>query len=325
MSPAKLIYPGIVAVTGANGFIGKAVCEYLLRHGFKVRPLAREKLEPSFYVSPELGEHANWSEVLADVSCIIHCAGRAHVMREIELDPMEVYREINAKGTKTLAEQAVRCGVKKFIFLSSIKVNGEKTSNEEKFKFNDYPNPKDPYGISKWEAEQALMKISATSELEVTIIRLPLVYGRGVRGNFLRLIGLINKGWPLPLASVKNKRSMIAMGNLLDILRVCIIKQDPGINTFLVSDNYDLSTPELVSKLAKVLGKPVFLFSFPVWAIRAISKFSGMSTEEERLTGSLQVDITHTCHKLSWIPPVSVDEGLENAFRVNCSLGSQLK
>ncbi len=231
-------------------------------------------------------------------------------MRETASDALQAYRVVNVAGTRNLAEQAAALGVKRLVYLSSIKVNGERTEGESRFARNDEPLPEDPYGISKWEAEQALWDVSARTGLEVVVVRPPLVYGPGVKGNFWRLLRLVASGVPLPLGAVCNRRSLVGLDNLVDLLTRCVDHPAAAGQTFLVSDNHDLSTPALICRLARALGKSPRLLPVPPSMLRLAGSITGKAAEVERLIGSLQVDITHTREVLNWIPPMSVDEGL---------------
>jgi UDP-glucose 4-epimerase len=252
---------------------------------------------------------ANWSEALEGINAIVHCAARVHVMDESSVDPLTAFREVNVKGTACLAEQAVVSGVKRFVYISSIKVNGEATRGHP-FKAEDTPAPEDPYGISKWEAEQALQKIAEKTGLEVVVIRPPLVYGPGVRANFLRLMKGLMLGVPLPLGAINNLRSMVAIDNLIDLIEACLNNPQAVNQTFLVSDGDDLSTKDLLQRVAMALGRPVRLIPVPVSLLRATARLFGKSDFAQRLCGSLQVDISKTRNRLNWSPPVSVDEAL---------------
>ena len=231
-------------------------------------------------------------------------------MRETVSDALEAYRVVNVEGTRNLAEQAAALGVKRLVYLSSIKVNGERTEVGSRFARVDEPLPEDPYGISKWEAEQALWDVSARTGLEVVVVRPPLVYGLGVKGNFRRLLRLVASGVPLPLGAVCNRRSLVGLDNLVDLLIRCVDHPAAAGQTFLISDNHDLSTLTLIRGLARTLGKSPRLLPVPLSILRLAGSITGKAAEVERLIGSLQVDITHTREVLGWTPPMSVDEGL---------------
>jgi nucleoside-diphosphate-sugar epimerase len=301
-----------ILVTGASGFIGYSVCNALSRLGRhvcgavrNVNSLTNDNMFEYISVG-EIGPETNWKKALEKIDCIIHCAGKVdEINKKKDLD---AYRLVNIDGTKRLAEQAASIGVKRFVFLSSIKVNGESTNKV--FTNSDVPNPKDVYSISKFDAEKVLWQVSSTKGLEVVVLRLPLVYGHGTKGNMLRLIKLINLGIPLPFGSVKNHRSLIGIDNLVDILIRCIDHPEAKGKTFLVSDGEDLSTPELLRYIASAMGRRVLLFSFPILLLKLLGFFIGKSSEIDRLIRSLQVDNSYLRKTLSWSPLVSVKEGI---------------
>ena len=282
-----------ILITGQNGFIGKALFDLLEQQSHQVRGTVRNesKVEQGrdIVVVGNINSTTDWRNSLADIEVVIHLANRAHVFDDHAVDPLATFRQVNVDGTIQLAKQAVESGVKRFIFISSIKVNGECTDNQP-FTVNDKPNPQDPYAISKLEAENALREISAKSTMEVVIIRPPLVYGQGVKGNFERLTRIVESGIPLPFASVKNKRSLISLDNLLKILSEAITHPEAANQILLVSDKRDLSTPQLIKKIAVSIGKPARLFSFPTSLLKIVAKLMGQSNAIERLTGNLQID-----------------------------------
>jgi UDP-4-keto-D-QuiNAc 4-reductase len=308
-----------VLVTGASGFVGSALCTHLVAKGHAVRGTVRNtqgKPLPGveYQIVSDMSIGANWREVLTGINVVVHCAARVHVMKEASVDPLATFREVNVKGTACLAEQAVDRGAKRFIYISSIKVNGEVTRGHP-FKADDTPAPEDPYGISKWEAEQVLWKIAKKTGLEVVIIRPPLVYGPGVRANFLRLMQGIMSGMPLPLGAIDNRRSIVALDNLVDLIEACL-KNPQAINQiFLVSDGDDLSTKALFQLTAVALGRSVRLIPVPVSLLWAMAQLFGKSDFAQRLCGSLQVDISKTQGRLSWSPPISVDEALNKTAK----------
>jgi nucleoside-diphosphate-sugar epimerase len=228
---------------------------------------------------------------------------------------LAAYRKVNVDGTKNLAEQAAAFGVKRFIFLSSVKVNGEQTIGSSSFQHNDISRPEDAYGISKWEAEQELWKISKRTGLEVVIIRSPLVYGEGLKGNFLRLLDLVYKGVPLPFLRVENSRSFVGLDNLIHLIALCINHPKAPGETFLISDGEDISTPELIRKLTRAMEKSSRLFPASVSLIKLISDLIGKSSEAKRLLGNLRVDSSRTRKVLGWSPPFSLDEGLKKTVQ----------
>jgi nucleoside-diphosphate-sugar epimerase len=306
-----------ILVTGASGFIGYSVCNALSRLGKhvcgavrNVNSLANDNMFEYISVG-EIGPETNWKKALEKIDCIIHCAGKVdEINKKKDLD---AYRLVNIDGTKRLAEQAASIGVKRFVFLSSIKVNGESTceiDNNKIFTNNDIPIPKNAYSISKFEAEKVLWEVSSITGLEVVVLRLPLVYGFGVKANLLRLMKLINFGIPLPFSFIKNQRSLIGIDNLVDVLINCIDRPEANGKTFLVSDGEDLSTPHLLRHIASAMGCTVRFFPFPISLLKLLGFFIGKSSEIDRLIGSLQVDIEYTRKTLNWSPPISTKEGI---------------
>jgi len=299
-----------VLVTGANGFIGKNLSNQLEACGHDVIRAVRKKTDSQETSVGNIGAETDWLEKLDGVECVIHCAARVHVMKELHTEALAAYRSVNLKGTRRLAEQAAQSGVRRFIYLSTIKVNGEQTHPGKPFSGSDAAAPADSYAVSKWEAEQALFEISRNTGLEVVIVRPPLVYGPEVKGNFFSLISLIRKGIPLPLGAIDNKRSLIGLDNLVDLIMRCIGHPAASGQVFLVSDGQDLSTPALIRYLAESMGKKIWLIPVPKTYLLLLGKFTGRLSQVQRLVGSLQVDITKTCELLDWTPPVSVSEGL---------------
>jgi nucleoside-diphosphate-sugar epimerase len=308
-----------VLVTGASGFVGNALCTHLALEGYTVigavRDMPQKPLPGVKYQNvSSMNASADWREVLAGIEVVVHCAARVHIMNETSVDPLALFREVNVKGTLCLAEQAVDSGVKRFVYISSIKVNGEATF-EHPFKADDAPAPEDPYGISKWEAEQVLWEIAEKTGLEIVIVRPPLIYGPGVRANFLRLMKWIMSGVPLPLGAIKNRRSMVALDNLVDLIKNCLNNPQAINQVFLVSDGDDLSTKTLFQRTAISLGKPARLVYVPVSVLWIIARIFGKSGIAERICGSLQVDISKTRDRLNWSPPVAVDEALRKTAK----------
>jgi len=305
-----------VAVTGANGFIGTALTHKLCEKGYDVRGIVRSKERSlnrnsrlEIFAVGEINSDTNWNDALKGIDVVIHLASRVHKLNDASINPLAEYRRVNTDGTQRLAEISARAGVKRLIFISTIKVNGEKTAGDA-FTENHLAHPQDPYAISKWEAEQALHNISDATGLEIVILRLPLVYGQGVKANFLRLLDMVNKNIPLPLSMVNNKRSMIYIGNLVDAIIRCIEHPDAVNKTFLVSDGQDVSTPELIRMIAGAMGKKAKLFPCPLSLLKMIGKVAGKSDEIERLTGSLQIDTAKIRRELSWTPPFTMEQGL---------------
>lgn len=284
-----------ILITGQNGFIGKALFDLLKQQGHQVRGTVRNenKIEEGLDVIAvgDIGSTTDWSTALKGIKTVIHLANRAHVLNDQATDPLTIFRGVNVAGTIQLAKQALESKVKRFIFISSIKVNGEKT-DKQSFSAEDKPNPQDPYAISKLEAENTLRKIAQKSSMEIVIIRPPLVYGQGVKGNFQRLSRLVELGIPLPFSSIKNKRSLISLDNLLQILSKAVIDPAVANQTLLVSDALDLSTPQLIKKIANSIGKPARLFPFPIKLLKVIGRLTGQSEIINRLTENLQIDGT---------------------------------
>ena len=300
-------------ITGANGFVGKALCAELLRQGQSVRAAVRsantpiENLEVAAVGS--INGETDWTDALRGVDVVIHLAARAHVMRENAENPLEEFRKVNVAGTERLARMAAQAGVKRFVFLSSIKVNGEETGAIP-FSEQNAPAPQDPYAISKWEVEQALHRIAAETGMEVVVLRCPLVYGPGVKGNFLRLMQAVDRGIPLPLALADNRRSLIYLGNLTGAIMACRERREAAGKTYLVSDGENVSTAQLITQMAQALGKPARLWPCPVGLIKFAGKVTGKSGEVARLLGSLCIDSSKIRRELGWASPYTLKQGL---------------
>ncbi|MGK5050954.1 UDP-glucose 4-epimerase family protein [Janthinobacterium sp. RB2P8] len=303
--------PAKILVTGAAGFVGAAFCAYLDALGVAyVGSVRKECTLPSRLRVGELTAHTDWSTALDGCDVVVHLAARVHVMADRSGDPLAAFRAVNVDATLNLARQAVRHGVRRFVYVSSIKVNGEGTHGKP-FTYQDVPAPSDPYGISKLEAERGLQALAQETGLELVIVRPPLVYGPGVRANFLRLMQLLKWGIPLPLGAVHNRRSMVGLDNLVDLLSLCCRHPRAAGEIFLVSDGHDMSVTELLRSLSSAMGKkPVPLFPMPAGLLTGIASVLGKSAAASRLLGSLQVDVAHTRTTLDWVPPVSVDEGI---------------
>jgi nucleoside-diphosphate-sugar epimerase len=258
----------------------------------------------------DIGPNTDWQKVLEGVDVVVHTAARAHIMIDTVGDPLSQYRKVNVEGALNLARQAAVAKVKRFIFISSIKVNGESTAAGKPFTPDDQPNPADPYGISKWEAELGLQQLAAATGMEVVIIRPPLLYGPGVKANFLSMMRWINDGVPLPLARIDNRRSLVAIDNLVDLIITCIDHPAAANQVFLAGDGDDLSTAELAKCIGKALGKPARLFPFPVSILSLAAGLLGKKSVVQRLTDSLQVDISRAGELLAWKPPVTLDQCL---------------
>jgi len=300
----------MILVTGANGFLGQALNLELKARQFAVRGALRSEAKAGEVNVGDIGPNTNWAAALTGVDVIVHTAARVHVMNEQVDDALSRYREVNVEGTLNLARQADAAKVKRFIFISSIKVNGESTAPGKPFTADDQPNPADPYGVSKWEAEVGLQQLAAATGMEVVIIRPPLVYGPGVKANFLRMMRWINDGVPLPLARIDNKRSLVAIDNLVDLIITCIDHSAAANQVFLAGDGDDLSTAELAKCIGKALGKPARLFPFPVSLLSLAAGLLGKKSVVNRLTGSLQVDISRAGELLAWKPPLTLEQGL---------------
>jgi len=309
---------GLILVTGATGFVGSALVATLARERIETRACVRRDDASipdgvhTVQVS-DLSRDTDWNHALTGVDVVVHCAGRAHVMKEGASDPLLAFRTVNVEGTLNLARQAVAAGVKQFVFVSSIGVNGVQTRLGKPFSEADKPIPHNAYALSKWEAEQGLLQIAVESGLAVVIIRPPLVYGCNAPGNFGSLMRAVQRGLPLPLGAVHNQRSLVALDNLVDFILTCITHPQAANQTFLVSDGQDLSTTELVRGMARAAGVPVRLLPVPVWALQGGARLLGKGDAVQRLCGNLQVDISKARQLLGWIPPMSVAEGLRRA------------
>lgn len=307
-----------VMVTGATGFIGSALAGRLVaRTTCSVCCVSRRptyNLPGEQFVIEALGPDEYWSRAwaaaLKSVDVVVHCAARVHVMNETASDPLAAYRLVNVEGTLALARQAAEAGVRRFIFLSSIKVNGEATDASGAFTAQDTPAPADPYSISKWEAEVGLRELARATGMELVIIRPVLVYGPGVKGNFNSMMNWLYKGIPLPLGAIDNRRSLVALDNLVDLIVTCMEHPSATGGVFLVSDDEDLSTTQLLRQMAAALAVPARLVPIPVALLERAAAMLGRRTVAQRLCTSLQVNMTQTCATLGWRPPVSLDQGL---------------
>jgi Nucleoside-diphosphate-sugar epimerases len=295
-----------VLVTGASGFVGSRVTSYLLAAGYSVVGAVRKAPDRTYErQGPELGSSADWQPLLRGMDCVIHCAARVHQLSDQAADPLMEYRCVNVDGTMALARQAAACGVKRFVFLSSIKVNGEATLPGKPFTEQVTKAPEDPYGLSKYEAEQLLLALAAECSMEVVIIRLPLVYGAGVKANFRKMIKLAASGVPLPLGGINNRRSLIYIENLCHFIELTIRHANAANQVFLVADGEDFSTPELFKTIARHMGRPCCLVKIPVKLLKWLMSFVGMETQLSRLTDSLQLDSRKAYNTLGWRPVVS--------------------
>ena len=311
----------MVLVTGANGFIGSALTERLQLDKRKTLAVSR-----SFNIDgnnekylkkikgPDLKKDTDYSALLSNIEVLIHVAARVHVIKDRSVDSLSQFRLVNVEGTLNLAEQAKKAGVKRFIYISSIKVNGETTDGREPFTEEDIPNPADYYAISKAEAESGLKKIAENSAMETVIIRPSVVYGPNVKGNIERLSKLVALGFPLPFASIKNKRSMIAVDNLVDLIISCIDHVEARNQTFLASDGVDLSLSELITIMARVMNRNVRLFNVDPLILHRLLQVANKQSLSQRLLGNLQVSNKKSCRLLKWKPIVSVEEGFSKCF-----------
>ncbi|WP_105902604.1 UDP-glucose 4-epimerase family protein [Vibrio gangliei] len=307
-----------ILVTGATGFVGQKVVEKALEKEMEVSAIARNsKLVTQQKSLPQVEWHHgeltpdfDWSSCLDGVDCVIHCAARVHQMNEDASVAQKNYDDANFRSTLNLAHQAQQVGVKRFIFLSSIKVNGESTELNEPFTRTVEQEPEDPYGLSKYKAEQALQTLSKDSGLDVVIIRPPLVYGPGVKANFQAMMKWVCRGIPLPLGAIHNKRSMVYLDNLVDLILTCTQHNEAINEVFLVSDDHDISTSELLSQIKQAANSSTWLIPVPMKIFTIAAKLLNKPQIAQRLCGSLQVDISHTKKQLNWQPPISWEQGI---------------
>ena len=311
----------MIFVTGATGFVGKAVVQRLLADDQSRRVVVAVRRDGQQWpenvlprVTGDLEPSTDWSVALGGVSSVVHCAARVHVMADTATNPLDEFRWVNVQGTLNLARQAAAAGVRRFVFVSSIKVNGEATKPSVPFSADDIPAPMDAYGVSKMEAEQGLREIALQTGMEVVIIRPPLVYGPGVKANFAAMMRWLRRGVPLPLGAIHNQRSLVALDNLVDLIVTCLTHPAAANQTFLVSDNEDISTTELLRRMGRAMGRPARLIPVPTSWLKLAAAMAGKRLVAQRLCGSLQVDIEKTRRLLGWRPPVSLDEGLRRAM-----------
>ena len=300
----------MILVTGANGFVGSALLAALGTRAMAARGAVRRGEGPGLAVVGELDGHTDWTTALQGCRAVVHLAARVHVMDDRDSDPLQAYREVNVAATLCLATQAAEAGVQRFVYVSSIKVNGEATTGAP-FRAMDAAGAVDPYGQSKLEAEQALLALAERTRLEVVIVRPPLVYGPGVKANFLNLIKLVRLGLPLPFGGIANARSMVALDNLVDLLIVCCSHPHAPGQVFLVSDGVDLSTTQLVRMIARALGKRAWLLPVPAALVGGVAALAGKRAAVDRLFGSLQVDIADTRATLAWSPVVTPQQAID--------------
>ena len=310
-----------ILVTGANGFLGKRLSLALAQKGYSVlgsvrqAPVAEDAIHT--VTIGQIGAETDWRQAVVDCDVVIHTAARVHIQNSHNSPAdWQLFHSINVDGTLNLARQAAACDVKRFIFISTIKVNGERTARDHPFRATDVPNPQDPYGVSKLQAEIGLREIAQQTGMEVVIIRPPLIYGHGVKGNFQTLLRLVSKRVPLPFGYItSNRRSFVGLDNLISLINVCLSHPSAANQTFLVSDNEDVSTAELLIRLGKAVEKAALLLPVPLgflgWLLKVLQKPDAF----EKIAGTLQVDISETCALLEWQPTVSLNEGLANIVR----------
>ncbi len=311
-----------VLVTGANGFIGRVACAELSSRGYDVLAALRTARDSGglsalcrHLVIGNIDEQTDWKTSLAGVDCVVHLAARVHLMHDTAADPLTEFRRVNVALTLNLARQAAAAGVRRFVFVSSIKVNGEATAAGQPFTAEDVPHPTDPYGVSKYEAEQGLMQLAAETGLEVVVIRPVLVYGTGVKANFHAMMRLVLNGVPLPLGALHNQRSLVAVENLVDLIAVCLRHPAAANETFLVSDGEDLTLTGLLQRTAAAFGRRARLLPVPMFILKLVGRILRKEAVVQRLCDTLQVDISKTRRWLGWVPPVSVDAGLRKAVQ----------
>lgn len=305
-----------VLLTGATGFVGGALLRYLSTAGScvvaAVRSSGTSRFSEHVFEVGDISADTQWASALEGIAVVVHTAARAHISQEVSNDPLTEYRGVNVEGTLNLARQAAIAGVKRFVFISSIGVNGN--INVRPFTALDVPHPVEPYAQSKWEAEQGLWRIQQETGMELVIIRPPLVYGPEAPGNFGSLVRWVGKGIPLPLGAIHNRRSLVGIDNLVDLIVRCIDHPAAANQVFLAGDGRDLSTTELLRLVGDATGRPARLIPVPAGVLKLSAALLGRKAMAQRLLGSLQVDISQTCETLDWQPPFTVEEGLKRCF-----------
>ena len=305
-----------ILVTGAAGFIGQALCSDLAARGYQVlgalrrQAKAHPKSQVQYLIVGDMQENTDWSAALEGVNFVVHLAARVHVMGDSALNPLAEYRRVNVAMTMNLARQSAKAGVKRFVFISSVKVNGENTPFGQPFTADDVPHPGDPYGVSKLEAEELLLQLARETDMEVVIIRPVLVYGPGVKANFRQMMHWLQKGIPVPLKALENQRSLLAIDNLVDLIATCVYHPAAANQIFLASDGEDVSISNLLQRTGVALGKSAWLLPVPIMVLRGGARLAGQDAVMQRLCDSLQVDISKTRRVLGWTPPVKVDDAL---------------
>ena len=312
-----------ILITGASGFIGSALIPVFKQSGHEIVATSRRKnfkfKGVKIYSITDLGPYTKWEEILKGVEIVVHLAARVHVMNDKKNDPLNEYRRINSEGTRKLVMDSIKANVKQFIFLSTIKVNGG--TNLIPFRSSDIPAPTDPYALSKLEAEETILEAAHSSKMRAYIIRPPLVYGPGVKGNFFKLLNICKKGWPLPIGSIDNRRSLIYVGNLVDMINLLIKKPPLSSGVYLCRDLEDISTPELVRKISAALDVKPTIIPFPLFLLKIAAIFFKKRATISRLSESLLIDDSQTRKDLNWTPPFSMIQGLRKtaAWLNNCN------
>lgn len=299
-------------ITGITGFVGRAIALVAERQGMIVTGQAIHRKHQRFPTELlSIDRNTDWANCLYNVDCVIHCAARVHQIRDPQTSPLDAYREVNTLGTLALAKQSAQAGVKRFIFISSIKVNGEFTKSDQPFVEDVHCAPGDPYGLSKYEAEQGLLALSQETEMEVVIIRPPLVYGPGVKANFLSMMNWIYKKVPLPLGAIDNKRSLVFINNLVDFILIATTHPNAANQTFLVSDDQDVSVTQLLNLIANSMATSSMLIPLPKSLLFTMLRLLGKRNEARKLMDSLQLDINKAKQHLNWSPKYTFDEGVK--------------